>query len=170
MLFGPRVLAAEQYDPTIEYNLKAQILFIFADLAEWPTNAFPSANAPFVIGILGSDPWKGKLQQRLADLDFNRVKGRALVCTNYQDELGARNCHLLFISKSEKSSRVSQILQSLKALAVFTVVETDQPTKSNAVIIMYVKGNLRYMVNQKAAADAKLKMKPDLLTQATEVF
>src|SRR5687768_11102671 len=44
-----------------EYDLKAVFLFNFAQFVEWPARAFPTAEAPFVVGIIGNDPFKGAL-------------------------------------------------------------------------------------------------------------
>ena len=37
---------------TLEYKVKAGYLFQFAKFVEWPASAFPSADSPFVIGVL----------------------------------------------------------------------------------------------------------------------
>src|SRR5437867_99444 len=39
-----------------ESDLKAAFLYNFAQFAEWPPEAFPSAETSFVIGVLGADP------------------------------------------------------------------------------------------------------------------
>src|SRR5580704_9706085 len=38
-------------------DLKAVFLLNFGQFVEWPTNAFPDETAPFVIGILGENPF-----------------------------------------------------------------------------------------------------------------
>ena len=43
-----------------EYTLKAVYLYSFGRYIEWPKNAFDSASAPFVIGILGEDSFGGR--------------------------------------------------------------------------------------------------------------
>ncbi|MGH8022009.1 MAG: YfiR family protein, partial [Limisphaerales bacterium] len=40
-----------------EYPLKAVFILNFARFTDWPTNAFASRTAPFVIGILGDNPF-----------------------------------------------------------------------------------------------------------------
>ncbi|HZZ20232.1 MAG TPA: YfiR family protein, partial [Opitutaceae bacterium] len=44
-----------------EAELKAVFLFHFTQFVEWPVSVFPSPDAPFVIGILGPDPFNGAL-------------------------------------------------------------------------------------------------------------
>ncbi len=43
--------------PVSEFQLKAVFLFNFAQFVEWPAAALPRAGAPFVIGVLGKDPF-----------------------------------------------------------------------------------------------------------------
>src|SRR5690349_74091 len=40
-----------------EFNIKAQYLYNFTQFIEWPPEAFPYPGAPFVIGIIGEDPF-----------------------------------------------------------------------------------------------------------------
>jgi hypothetical protein len=56
---GPGVLA--QTAPAREYQVKAVFLFNFAQFVHWPPQAFPEAQAPLVIGVLGDDPFGSSL-------------------------------------------------------------------------------------------------------------
>ncbi len=40
-----------------EYLIKAGYIYNFAKLIDWPAKAFPQADSPIVIGILGDDPF-----------------------------------------------------------------------------------------------------------------
>ena len=42
-----------------EYDVKAAYLYKFTKFVEWPEAAFASAEAPFVIGVIGRDPFAG---------------------------------------------------------------------------------------------------------------
>src|SRR6267142_4422997 len=67
--------AAAQTSPYTLYQHKALYLFNFAKYTEWPKHAFADDNAPFVLGILGKDPFH-------ADIDIIKgktIKGRKLV-------------------------------------------------------------------------------------------
>ncbi len=52
-----------QVAPDPEYQLKAVFLFNFAQFVEWPASAFPNAETPLVIGILGEDPFGAYLDE-----------------------------------------------------------------------------------------------------------
>ncbi|TLY91327.1 MAG: YfiR family protein [Gammaproteobacteria bacterium] len=55
LLIAGGLLGAAQ--PVSEYQLKAVFLFNFAQFVEWPPAALPRESAPFVIGVLGKDPF-----------------------------------------------------------------------------------------------------------------
>src|SRR5258708_2081787 len=64
-----------QTKPQTLYEAEAYLLYLFAMYTEWPKEAFPDEKAPFVLGIMGKDPF-GK------DIDFIKgktVRGRPLV-------------------------------------------------------------------------------------------
>lgn len=51
LLAGGRYLPAQTAIPA-EYQIKAVFLFNLAQFVDWPSNAFPEAQAPLVTGIL----------------------------------------------------------------------------------------------------------------------
>jgi hypothetical protein len=54
------LIASTQVQPVREYQIKAVFLFNFPQFVEWPPEAFPDANSPMIIGVLGEDPF-GKI-------------------------------------------------------------------------------------------------------------
>src|SRR5437667_12013924 len=93
-----------------EYDVKARYLYHFAQFVEWPPEAFPTAESPVVIGILGTDPF-GKI---LDDMMQNEVaKNRKLVVKRSRRVEEVSAGHILFISQSEEK-RLSELLASLK--------------------------------------------------------
>ena len=47
--------------PPAEYRVKAVFLFNFAQFVDWPPDAFTAPGQPFVIGVLGKDPFGAEL-------------------------------------------------------------------------------------------------------------
>ena len=97
MVCAVAVLAGRSSAQSVKYTdsqRKALILYNFAKFTEWPKSAFADDKAPFVIGVLGKDPF-GK------DIDIIKgksIKGRALVVTYFSTADELTECHLLFIS------------------------------------------------------------------------
>src|SRR5205807_474061 len=121
--------------------------------------SFESDNAPFVLGILGDDPFKSEI----SIIDGKTIKGRPLVVKHFSNPQDAAKCQLLFISASEES-RVPRILKALENSSVMTVAEMDQFTEHDGIVHLFqqaTKGGmamLHFEINRTAAEKAKLKI------------
>ena len=49
-----------------EYSIKAGYLYNFSKYVQWPEGTFPTPETPFVICIVGEDPFGGRLDQAIA--------------------------------------------------------------------------------------------------------
>lgn len=145
--------------PANEYQVKAAFLFNFAKFVAWPANAFPGANTPLVIGVLGQDPFGPYLDDIVRG---ERIDNRPLVVQRYQRPAEIKNCHVLFISRSE-SGRLDQIVSTLKHRKLLIV--TDADGGQGGVIIRFVtEGNrIRFKIDAEAAKAANLSISSKLL-------
>jgi len=150
-----------------EYEVKAAFLFNFAQFIEWPAKAFASTNAPFVIGVLGDDPFGHVLNQTVQGETLN---GRliALKHSNRLEEL--TGCQILFVSRSEKT-RLPQVLAAIGNSGVLTVGETDQFLRHGGVInfVTTHENKVRFEINLSAAERQGLKLNAKLLKVAQTV-
>src|SRR5688572_2456800 len=78
---GGRAGAPAQPAPAKEYQVKAVFLYNFAQFVEWPTTAFPTAETPLVIGVLGDDPFGGYLDETVRG---EKANNRALAIERYR--------------------------------------------------------------------------------------
>jgi hypothetical protein len=142
-----------------EYQVKAAFLFNFAKFVVWPANAFPNANTPLVIGVLGQDPFGSYLDDIVRG---ERVDNRQLSVQRYRSSAEIRDCHVLFISKSE-SGRLDQIVSTLKNRKLLIV--TDADGGQGGVIIRFVtEGNrIRFKIDAEAAKAAHLNISSKLM-------
>jgi len=142
-----------------EYQIKAAFLFNFAKFVVWPSQAFPDANTPLVIGVLGQDPFGSYLDDIVRG---ERVDNRQLVIQRYHSPGEIKNCHVLFISRSE-SARLNQIVSSLKYRNLLIV--TDADGGDGGVIIRFVnEGNrIRFKIDAQAAKAANLTISSKLM-------
>ncbi len=147
--------------PPNEYQVKAAFLFNFAKFVEWPPSAFPDMNTPFVIGVLGSDPFGSYLDETVRG---ERVNSRPLVVQRYREASEIKQCHVLFISRSE-SHRLDQIVSSLKYRKILTVTDAGG---SGGVIVHFInEGNkIRFRIDVAAAKTADLTISSKLLRLA----
>jgi len=154
---------AQESQPT-EYQIKAAFLFNFAKFVEWPPRAFAGKASPIVIGILGENPFHDDLARMIQN---KTVDDHPLVIKELRSPTEATNCHILFISASEKE-RLPAILERLKGASVLTVGETDRFTETGGMINFVLKGNkIRFQINKDAATSAGLKISSKLMSLAS---
>jgi hypothetical protein len=158
MLTAGPVLAA----PTTS-QVEAVFLFNFSQFVDWPPQAFPQPDSPIVIGVLGSDPFDGTLDEVVRG---EMVKGRPLVVRRFQHVEQLTDCHILFISRSERP-RLEPIVQTLKGRSILTVSDLDEFASQGGVIGFILMDNkIRLRVNLQAAKDAGLTLSSKLLRPA----
>jgi len=160
LLFSP-VLHAQNVLP--EYQVKAAYLFNFLKFVEWPDDVFPDTLAPFVIGIVGNDPFGDALPQVIVG---KTVQGRDLVVRKYGTGENLRGCQILFIDASEKK-RLPQLLAGLRGSSVLTVADLYGFLDAGGMIQFLSEDNhVRFAINADAAVRARLKVSSKLLSLA----
>jgi hypothetical protein len=146
-----------------EYLIKAGFTYNFAKLMEWPSNAFPQQDSPIVIGILGTDPFGGTLDEVLKG---KAVNGRVFVVKHLKWGMDVRDCNILFISSSE-IAHTDEIFHLVKSLPILTIGETPGFAQRGGIINFIVEDNkVRFEVNVDAAKQADINISSRLLTLA----
>lgn len=148
-----------------EYEVKAAFLFNFAKFVSWPATAFPSPQAPLVIGVLGENPFGAELARLAADV---RVQGRFLEVKHAASVASLQGCHVIFISGSERE-RLPQIVGALTQARArsLTVGESDNFLRDGGMIRFVVEQNrVRFEISAEAAAAAGLGISSKLLSLA----
>jgi hypothetical protein len=78
-----------------------------------------------------------------------------------------QNCHILFLSQSEKE-RLPRILGTVRGVPVLTVSETRHFLEAGGMInFVHVDGRVRFEINEAAAQQGGLKISSQLLALAT---
>lgn len=106
--FGFATIASGQSPPLVatEYDLKLTYIYLTAKHIAWPDeNA--KTTAPFVIGVVAPDPFRGGLQ-RLQQLKKMKDRPIRVVVINTSQDFQA--CHIIFISRESKPEIVDEIL------------------------------------------------------------
>jgi hypothetical protein len=146
-----------------EYQVKAVFLFNFSRFIEWPDSAFADAQAPFVVGVFGHDPFGPDLD---AVVKGETVNGRPLVVRRVRNAADAANCQILFIHRSE-NRRLDEVVAALARRHTLTV--SDLPgTAQRGVMIRLVteQGRVRMRINVESARAADLTINSNLLRSA----
>jgi hypothetical protein len=146
-----------------EYQVKAVFLFNFTQFVEWPPGAFPTPEMPFVIGVLGKDPFGSQLDDVVRG---ETVDKRPLLVERYRNVDEIRNCNILFIGRSE-AQELPQILAALRGRSILTVTDADEPRKSGVMIQLVTENNrIRLRIDVGAAKAGNLTISSKLLRPA----
>jgi hypothetical protein len=146
-----------------EYQVKAAFLYNFSQFVVWPTEAFPEAQTPMVIGVIGEDPFGAYLDEIVHG---EQVNNRPLIVRRYHQVEEINICHILFVSQSE-TKRLEQIFARLKGRSILTVGDIEGFAKQGGMI-RFVSENdkIRFRINVEAAKAAKLSISSKLLKPA----
>ncbi len=146
-----------------EYDLKAVFLYNLASFVNWPKFAFPAPDAPFVIGVLGDDPFGRVLDDVVANEFVGTHPFRVHRFRRIDD---VENCQLLFISESE-SRHVESILRRLRGKPVLTVADLQGFAEAGGMVGLRTEHEqLQLYVNPAAAEAATLSLSSKLLEVA----
>jgi hypothetical protein len=149
--------------PPSEYQVKAVVLFNFAQFVEWPRGAFQSPEAPFVIGVLGQDPFGPQLDDVVRG---ETVDKRPLAIRRYHDVGELQDCNILYIGRSEVRS-LPQILTVLKGRSVLTVSDAPDADQTGVMIQLITDRNrIRMRIDVGAARSGNLTISSKLLRPA----
>jgi hypothetical protein len=155
-------LPVEAVAPT-EYRVKAVFLFNFAQFVDWPADAFTNPGQPFVIGILGKDPFGAELD---AVVRGETVSQRALVVERYDNIAAIHNCNILYIARGEVG-HLPQILAVLKGRSVLTVSDADGDDQTGVMIRLVNRSNrVGLQIDVGAAKASHLTISSKLLRPA----
>ncbi len=150
-----------------EYQVKAAFLYQFTKFIEWPSDAFPDANAPFSICVAGADPFGNTLNQVFQQKTVGQRRLELRRSAHGEDLQG---CQILFISASERK-RFPAILDKVKGTPVVTVSESDRFMKAGGTINFFLsEERVRFDINLEATEGTGLKFSSRLLSVARTVL
>jgi len=146
-----------------ESQVEAVFVFNFSHFVEWPSQTFASPTQPFVIGILGSDPFGARLDEAVRG---ELIDGHPLVVRRFRNLAEIDSCQILFIDRSE-TARIGQILTALHGRSTLTVSQADGAAE-HGVMIQFTTENsrIRLRINVDSAHAAGLTISSKLLRPA----
>lgn len=150
-----------------EHEVKAVLLFNLAQFVEWPADAFPSAETPIVIGILGRDPFGAILDEVVRP---ERINNRRILVERYRSISAVQKCHILFVSSSEQRE-CERIAAQLRGRAVLTVGDFESFSSRGGMVEFYTNAQkkIRLRVNLELIKASSLNMSSKLLRVAEVV-
>ncbi len=150
-------------EPSPEYKVKAAFIYNFAKFIEWPAGHFSSDDAPFVIAVVGPDPFNGALEQAVSG---KKVGTHPVQIRHFDsaDEIG--NCEILFVAAEDDASQ-TKIMAKIAGKAVLTVGDSDHFDSNGGSVRFFTDENkMRFEINTDATDNSGLKISSKLLKLA----
>jgi hypothetical protein len=147
-----------------QYEIKAGFIYNIAKFVVWPDSP-GDLKQSLNLYVLGSDPF-GK---NLEDINGRNAAGRRLEVGHASSVKELKDCHILFISRSEKE-RIPQIMEALKDSSILTVGDTKGYAAQGVMVNFYLdEGRIRIELNVEKTKKAKLVIGHQLLKLAKTV-
>ena len=163
LLFTCLTKLFSQPGSTPQAEVKAVFLYNFSQFVEWPANLFSTPNEPFVIAILGENPFGPYLEETIRN---EKMNGHPLVIKYFTQPEEMKGCHILFINK-KNLSQLSQTLTALKNRSVLTVSDSPAFAQNGGMIQFFIENNkVKFEVNMEAVKDANLSISSKMLRLA----
>src|SRR5688500_8577904 len=146
-----------------KYQTQGALVFKFAQFTEWPDQVFASPETPFVIGILGGDPFGAFLDQLVVG---EKIRNHPIIVRRFSSEEEASSSHLLFLSRDFPIARM--YLDSLSQRKhVLTVSEAPAFVETGGIIGFFTeKDKVRFEVNRDAMRKSNLILSSKVLRLA----
>jgi len=160
MMLGAPATAA----PT-DTAVKAAFLPRFARYVTWPPAAMPKAGDPFVLCVIGSDPFGAALDDAARS---QLVDGQRIVIRRLDSAVGSDGCQIAFIQGS-RMQPVPQLIAALGRRPVLTVTDASIGSQRGIIHFAVVAGRVRFFIDQSSAARHGLNISSRLLALAIGV-
>jgi hypothetical protein len=149
-----------------EFKLKAAFLYNFTQYVEWPSTAFASTTAPFVVCVAGSNPFG----EHLKALETRSYKTHPITLAYPKNVAEARNCQILYADELRHSSLGRDAWKQLADAPLLTVSSAADANEVGIGIAFVVQsGKLRWALNLASTRQAQLKVSSKLIEIAALV-
>lgn len=157
------IVTAAELSRHNEYELKATFLYNFIRFTAWPPEELRTSSDPFVIGVLGKDPFGSDLDRVI---EGETVNDKTVVIKRFAKVEEAAGSHVLFISFSEEHNLAS-IIRALDGKSVLTVSDIENFAQRGGIINLKKENNrIVFEINLDIAKRAGLTMNAQLLKLA----
>lgn len=156
--------AAALAQPT-DWEVKAAFLPRFARYVTWPSAAMPKGDAPFVLCVIGTDPFGAALDEAARS---QTVDGRRIAVRRLDSAAAADGCHVAFVAGSRAQSP-GQLLTALGRRPVLAVTDAANSGARGIIHFSIVGGRVRFYIDQSSAGQRGLAISSRLLALAVGV-
>jgi hypothetical protein len=161
--FGLLFLTAAAVADAVPTDISVEAAFLprFARYVTWPASAMPKGTDPFVLCVIGTDPFGTLLDQTAGS---QTVDGRRILVRRLNSISGASDCQIAFVS----DNRLGE-LNDMAGKPVLTVTDGRNGTPRGIIHFTVVAGRVRFFIDQASAQERRLNISSRLLALALGV-
>ncbi len=153
--------AGRAADRSLEYAVKATFLYKFAPFVQWPPSAFDQSGAPFVLCIVGNDPFGDSVEKAIAS---QRIGDHPIVLRRLATMDAKAGCLLAFVAGSPTQT-TAQALDAVRGAPTLTVTDSGDATPG-IIQFVVIDGRVNFDIDTVAAAANHLTISSKLLALA----
>jgi len=159
------LVPAHAFAQASDAAVKAAFLPRFARYVTWPPAAVPKGSNPFVLCVIGSDPFGSMLDDAARS---QSVDGRKIAVRRLDGAAGADGCQIAFVGGS-KGQTAAQMLSALAGKPLLTVTDGGTGGARGMIHFTVVGGHVRFFIDEASAAQRGLSISSRLLALAIGV-
>ena len=146
-----------------EYKVKAAFLYNFTKFIDWPETAFKNSDDPFIIGIIGDDPFGAYLDETV---EGEKIGTHPIKVKRFREIRNVSGCHMLYINSNDQEW-VGNVLSYAAGKNILTVGDAASFNKWGGIIRFYNEENkIRLEINLNRYKEAQLNISSKLLSVA----
>lgn len=154
----PLPAAAQPTDVAVE----AEFLPRFARYVTWPPAAIPKGSDPFLLCVIGGDPFGSMLDDAARS---QSILGRSIVVRRMDSAATADSCQIVFVN----GGRAGQTIAELSRRPILTVTDPSGGGERGIIHFVVAGGRVRFFIDQAAATKRGLAISSRLLALAVGV-
>lgn len=149
-----------------EHRGKAEFLERFTRFIDWPAGALGPPEQPFVIAVIGANPFGDYLDRLARD---RRIQGRRVAVRYVSHAEQLAGAHLVFVARDQRAN-LAGILEVTAARPVLTIGDGDGFAARGTLLGFYVDGRyVRFEFNLPQIRRSGLAMRGRLLRLGRQV-
>jgi hypothetical protein len=165
LLFSPALLFAEEPIPSLEYQVKASMIYNFLQFISWSPESLPPS-ADIAVCIVAPDKFGAAIDELANEL----VQGRRLTVRRMSALDEIEQCRVIFVD-AEETARFAPVFAEMQARSILTIGESeDFLSKGGVINFLTENGKLRFEINHRAALDSRIQISSKLLRLAIHVL
>ena len=138
-------------------------LYNFTRFIDWPSAVLRSPADPFVIGIIGDDPFGDYLDETVTG---ERVGTHPILVRRMKDISEIGNCHILYIGSHDQEF-TRRVLDEVAKKSILTVSDLPGYYRWGGIVRFFTENNkIRFQINVQQSREAELVISSKLLSVA----